>query len=245
MQRLLEGGIREVAAGHSLPSKYWDARSVTTSIAAKNKAREDLKRSAEAARKQQEHERYVASLPRRSKNDNYYQLGLQRKVIICEQIATKRNISLLKQELAKEQHQLKSAKKKMAHNITLKRKVKEVRKVAASLPRVVIPRRRVFVDRTTISNSPYVTFEEKVLKAQLEKNQQSPAQQEEVSHTNLIEAGAEADADNNTDITDNYHDQSPPQAAADKDAEDFLTLGINDFERDWVEAEYSLSLIHI
>ena len=133
----LEKGFNAVRLVHSLPSEYWDARSTTTSVAAQNRAKEDMKKSAREEKNRREHERYLARLPRISKGEDHYQLGLQRKVIHCEEISTNRNIRQLREKLEKEEHLLKSIKRKGAHNTTLRAKVKEIRRVAATLPRVV------------------------------------------------------------------------------------------------------------
>ena len=245
----LEKGVNAVRLVHSLPSEYWDARSTTTSVAAQNRAKEDLKKSAREEKSRREHERYLARLPKISKGENYYQLGLQRKVINCEEISANRNIRQLREKLENEEHLLKSIKRKRAHNDTLRAKVKETRRVAASLPRVVIPKRRVFVDKT-ISYSPYVSFEERLAlyeasrkqdsvdtrivedKIVDKENEENGANQEEEVSKNTEEATMEK-------ATTEIATMEEVDRVEDDDSMDYVAFGVENFEKEWMEMENS------
>ena len=243
----LEKGVNAVRLVHSLPSKYWDARSTTTSVAAQNRAKEDLKKSAREEKNRRDHERYLARLPKISKGENYYQLGLQRKVIHCEEISANRYIRQLREKLENKEHLSQSIKRKRAHNGTLKAKVKETRRVAATLPRVVIPKRRVFVDKT-ISYSPYVSFEERLALYEASKKQDSAGTR--IVENKIVEKENEEEGANQEEEDSKNTEEATMEKATmeevtmeeddreeDDDSMDYVAFGVENFEKEWMEME--------
>ena len=250
----LEKGVNAVRLVHSLPSEYWDARSTTTSVAAQNRAKEDLKKSAREEKTRRDHERYLARLPKISKGENYYQLGLQRKVIECEEVSANRNIRQLREKLENEEHLLQSIKRKRAHNEILNAKVKETRRVAATLPRVVIPKRRVFVDKT-ICYSPYVSFEERLALYEASKKQDSANTrivENKIAEKENEEEGANQEDEDRKDAEGATMEKATTEETTMKEAtmeeddreeeDDFMeyvAFGVENFEKEWMEMESS------
>ena len=142
---------------------------------------------------------------------------------------------------------MQSIKRKRAHNGTLKAKVKETRRVAATLPRVVIPKRRVFVDKT-ISYSPYVSFEERLALYEASKKQDSAGTR--IVENKIVEKENEEEGANQEEEDSKNTEEATMEKATmeevtmeeddreeDDDSMDYVAFGVENFEKEWMEME--------